>query len=81
MSDMSDSKLVKKEETKIVKQETIGFSIQSNNINEAAVEKVSQYLPELNEKTKGFGSQNTQTTITMMTLTMLGGQSPYRMLH
>ena len=46
MSDMSDSKLVKKEETKMVKQETIGFSIQSNNINEAAVEKVSQYLPE-----------------------------------
>ena len=81
MSDMDDSKLVKKEETKIVKQETIGFSIQSNNINEAAVEKVSQYLPELDSKTKAFGSQNTQTTITMMTLTMLGGQSPYRMLR
>ena len=81
MSDMSESKLVKKEETKIVKQETIGFSIQSNNINEAAVEKVSQYLPELDSKTKAFGSQNTQTTITMMTLTMLGGQSPFRMLR
>ena len=52
MSDMPDNKLVKKEETKIVKQETIGFSIQSNNINEAAVEKVSQYLPELDTKTK-----------------------------
>ena len=81
MSDMSDNNLVKKEETKIVKQETIGFSIQSNNINEAAVEKVSQYLPELSEKTKGFGSQNSQTTISMMTLTMLGGQSPFRMLR
>ena len=81
MSDMPDNNLVKKEETKIVKQETIGFSIQSNNINEAAVEKVSQYLPELSEKTKGFGSQNSQTTITMMTLTMLGGQSTYRMLR
>ena len=78
---MPDNKLVKKEETKIVKQETIGFSIQSNNINEAAVEKVSQYLPELDSKTKAFGSQNTQTTITMMTLTMLGGQSPFRMLR
>ena len=78
---MPDNKLVKKEETKIVKQETIGFSIQSNNINEAAVEKVSQYLPELSEKTKGFGSQNSQTTISMMTLTMLGGQSPFRMLR
>ena len=78
---MPDNKLAKKEETKIVKQETIGFSIQSNNINEAAVEKVSQYLPELSEKTKGFGSQNSQTTISMMTLTMLGGQSPFRMLR
>ena len=78
---MDDSKIVKKEETKIVKQETIGFAIQSNNINEAAVEKVSQYLPELDQKTKAFGSSNTQTTLTMMTLTMLGGQSPYRMLR
>ena len=78
---MPDNKLVKKEEAKLVKQETIGFAIQSNNINEAAVEKVSQYLPELDQKTKAFGSQNTQTTITMMTLTMLGGQSSFRMLR
>ena len=78
---MDDSKIVKKEKTKIVKQETIGFAIQSNNINEAAVEKVSQYLPELDIKTKAFGSQNSQTTLTMMSLTMLGGQSPYRMLR
>ena len=41
---MDDSKLAKKEKTKIVKQETIGFSIESNNINEVAVEKVSKYL-------------------------------------
>ena len=78
---MDDNNLVKKEETKIVKQETIGFAIQSNNINEAAVERVSQYLPELDTKTKAFGSQNSQTTISMMTLTMLGGQSPFRMLR
>ena len=81
MSDMSDNNLVKKEETRIVKQETIGFAIQSNNINEKAVEKVTEYLPELNDKTKAFGSSNSQTTITMMTLTMLGGQSTYRMLR
>ncbi len=81
MSDMPDNNLVRKEETKIVKQETIGFVIQSNNINEKAVEKVSEYLPELDQKTKAFGSQNSQTTISMMTLTMLGGQSPYRMLR
>ena len=78
---MPDNKLAKKEEAKLVKQETIGFAIQSNNINEAAVEKVTQYLPELDTKTKAFGSQNSQTTISMMTLTMLGGQSPFRMLR
>jgi len=81
MSDMSDNKIVKKEEVKLVKQETIGFAIQSNNINEAAVQKVSQYLPELIEKTKSFGSNNSQTTLSMMSLTMLGGHSPYRMLR
>tara|TARA_Y100001973_G_C5184670_1_gene327045 strand:+ start:1212 stop:2051 length:840 start_codon:yes stop_codon:yes gene_type:complete len=81
MSDMDDSKLVKKEESTIVENKTIGFEIQSNNINTAAVEKVSQYLPELDNKTKAFGSKNTQTTLTMMTLTMLGGQSAYRMLR
>jgi len=81
MSDMSDNNLAKREEVKLVKQETIGFAIQSNNINEKAVEKVTQYLPELDQKTKAFGSSNSQTTITMMTLTMLGGQSTYRMLR
>jgi len=81
MYDMDDSKLVKKEESIIVENKTIGFEIQSSNINKAAVEKVSQYLPELDEKTKAFGSGNTQTTLTMMSLTMLGGQSPYRMLR
>ena len=44
MSDMADNNLVKKEEAKLVKQETIGFAIQSNNINEAAVEKDSTNL-------------------------------------
>ena len=85
MSDMPDketSKLVKKEqESYLVENKTIGFEIQSSNINKAAVEKVSQYLPELDEKTRAFGSQNSQTTISMMTLTMLGGQSPFRMLR
>jgi len=81
MSDMADNNLVKREEAKLVKQETIGFAIQSNNINEKAVEKVTEYLPELDQKTKAFGSQNSQTTLTMMSLTMLGGQSSFRMLR
>jgi len=83
MSDMPDNKLVRKEETKITKQEILfpGFAIQSNNINNSAVQKVSKYLPELDTKTKSFGSNNSQTTLTMMSLTMLGGQSTYRMLR
>ena len=74
MSEKETSKLAKTEETCrgiIVENKTIGFEIQSSNINKAAVEKVSQYLPELDEKTKAFGSQNSQTTLSMMTLTML----------
>ena len=78
---MDDAKLIKKEESNIVENKTIGFEIQSSNINKAAVEKVRQYLPELDEKTKSFNSGNSQTTLSMMTLTMLGGQSPYRMLR
>lgn len=51
-------------------------------LNKPAIEKVNSYLPELVDKTKSFlGRQNTQSTITMMTLTLLGGQSPYRMLR
>ena len=81
MSDMPDNKLAKKEESYLVENKTIGFEIQSSNINKVAVEKVSEYLPELDDKTKAFGSGNSQTTLTMMSLTMLGGQSPYRMLR
>ena len=51
-------------------------------INKAAIQKVNSYLPELVDKTRSFlGRQNTQSTITMMTTTLLGGQSPYRMLR
>ena len=80
---MPDNELVKKEENKIAKQEILfpGFAVQSNNINDSAVQKVSQYLPELDEKTRAFGSNNSQTTLTMMSLTMLGGHSIYRMLR
>ena len=51
-------------------------------INQAALTKANQYLPELQDKTKSFlGRSNSQSTLTMMTLTMLGGQSAYRMLR
>ena len=82
MSEKETSKLVKTEEndrSNIVENKTIGFEIQSSNINSAAVEKVSKYLPELDQKTRAFGSSNSQTTLSMMSLTMLGGQSSFRM--
>jgi len=84
MSETETSKLAKTEKnggSNIVESKTIGFEIQSNNINQLVVEKVSQHLPELDQKTRAFGSNNSQTTLSMMTLTMLGGQSPYRMLR
>ena len=66
----------------IVKQEeTAGFIIPKNVVNEAAVRKVQEYLPELAEKTAAFGSRNSQSTLAMMSLTMLNGHSPYRMLR
>ena len=67
--------------TQIQKQDSAGFIIPSNVVNEAAVQKVQQYLPELTEKTAAFGSSNSQSTLSLMSLTMLCGQSPYRMLR
>ena len=65
----------------IQKHESAGFIIPSNVVNEAAVQKVKEYLPELTEKTAAFGSANSQSTLSLMSLTMLVGQSPYRMLR
>jgi hypothetical protein len=67
--------------TDIIKQESVDFLIPSNKINANAVEKVNKFLPELEEKTKAFGSRNSQSTLTLMSLTMLCGHSPYRMLR
>ena len=68
--------------TDIVKQEeTAGFIIPKNVVNEAAVQKVQEYLPELAEKSAAFGSRNSQSTLSLMSLTMLNGHSPYRMLR
>ena len=78
---MSDSKIVKQESDRNIIKETSGFLVQTNNINTHAVEKVNRFLPELDEKTRAFDRNNSQTTLTMMTLTMMTGQSPYRMMR
>ena len=78
---MSDSKIVKQEIDRNIITETSGFLVQTNNINTHAVEKVNRFLPELDEKTRAFDRNNSQTTLSMMTLTMMNGQSPYRMMR
>ena len=78
---MSDSKIVKQEVDNNIITETTGFLVQTNNVNAHAVEKVNRFLPELDEKTRAFDRNNSQTTLSMMTLTMMNGQSPYRMMR
>lgn len=53
----------------------------STPINAAAVAKVNEYLPEIEQKTKAFDRTNSQHTLSLMTLTMLNGQSPFRMMR
>tara|TARA_Y100001938_G_scaffold150407_1_gene241186 strand:+ start:2799 stop:3614 length:816 start_codon:yes stop_codon:yes gene_type:complete len=65
----------------LVKKDTGLTLFSSSRINPSALEKVNKFLPELDEKTNYFNRQNSQTTLSLMTLTMLGGQSPYRLLR
>lgn len=61
---------------------TVSFQLPAtSDVNKAAVAKVSEKLPELNAKTKFFDRSNSQSTLQMMSLTMLNGQSPMRMLR
>ena len=53
----------------------------SENINQVAAARVAEKLPMIDEATKAFHRQNSQTTINMMTLTMLNGHSPMRLLR
>jgi len=50
-------------------------------INKNAVAKVNAGLPELEEKTRFFDRNNSQSTLSMMSITMLNGQSPMRMMR
>ena len=50
-------------------------------INQNAVAKVNQGLPEFDEKTRSFDRNNSQTTLSMMSITMLNGHSPFRMMR
>ena len=65
-------------------QKPITFSLPleaSENINQVAAARVAEKLPEIDRATRAFDRSNSQTTLSMMTLTMLNGHSPYRMLR
>lgn len=53
----------------------------SENINQVAAARVAEKLPEIDQATRAFDRNNSQTTLNMMTLTMLNGHSPMRMLR
>ena len=69
---------------KLVTKPDITFSlpaISADKINSAAVAKVNKCLPEIAEKTRAFDRKNSQTSLSLMTLTMMTGQSPFRMMR
>ena len=73
-----------KKSTQIVSKDRVTFSmptVTNGVINKNAVAKVNEFLPELDSKTKYFDRNNTQTTLSMMSITMLNGQSPMRMMR
>lgn len=45
------------------------------------LQAIAEYMPEIDRATRSLGRKNTQTTNKLMTLTMLSGASPYRVLR
>lgn len=69
--------------TNVVKK-PITFSLPieaSEHINQVAAARVAEMLPEIDQATRAFDRNNSATTLSMMTLTMLNGHSPMRMLR
>ena len=78
------SEIVKKTNTELKATDPVTFGItpvSKSKINPQAVALVNEYLPELDEKTKFFDRNNSQSTLAMMSLTMLNGHSPMRMMR
>ena len=53
--------------------------LNGSSISDEALQKICDRLPELNRAKKVFGRKNSQTTSTLMTMTMLA-DSPYRQM-
>ena len=52
-----------------------------NDKSSELMARVSAGLPAIQNQTRVFDRQNSQTTLTLTTLTMLSGQSPMRMMR
>ena len=72
----------KKKTNVVTKPITFSLPIESSeNINQVAAARVAEKLPEIDQATRAFDRNNSATTLSMMTLTMLNGHSPMRMLR
>ena len=72
----------KKNTNVVTKPITFSLPIESSeNINQVAAARVAEKLPEIDKATRAFDRNNSATTLSMMTLTMLNGHSPMRMLR
>ena len=72
----------KKKTNIVTKPITFSLPIEaSENINQVAAARVAEKLPEIDQATRAFDRNNSATTLSMMTLTMLNGHSPMRMLR
>lgn len=58
----------------------LGFLEENKNVPKKSITLLKEKLPEISRKTKVFNRTNSQSTLNMMTLTMLNGVSPMRQL-
>ena len=65
---------------KLIKQNNKNGLIVNNKSKELQ-ERVSSGLPDIQKQLRVFDRKNSQTTLTLMSLTMLNGQSPMRMMR
>ena len=65
---------------KLIKQNNKNGLIVNNKSKELQ-ERVSSGLPAIQKQLRVFDRKNSQTTLTLMSLTMLNGQSPMRMMR
>ena len=67
------------EDSLVVSKSLVSDLIPDSSISSEALEKICDRLPELHRGKKVFGRKNSQTTSTLMTMTMIA-DSPYRQM-